>query len=105
MAVNLKGMNASQLLILRNDIDAQLANMAEELEKQLVQIKGITAPKRGRAPDSRPKRGPLAGRKVEPKYRNPADHSQTWAGRGHKPRWLTAALKSGKKLDGFKVTK
>ena len=36
-------------------------------------------------------------RSVAAKYRNPVDHSQTWAGRGKRPRWFNAALKSGKK--------
>jgi DNA-binding protein H-NS len=33
--------------------------------------------------------------KVAPKYRNPQDASQTWSGRGLKPRWMVAALKGG----------
>jgi len=41
--------------------------------------------------------------KVPPKYRNPADPSQTWAGRGQPPRWLAAELKSGKKLEDFLI--
>lgn len=45
----------------------------------------------------------LKGKKLKPKYRNPADKSQTWAGRGIRPRWLVAALKSGKKLEDFTV--
>ena len=40
---------------------------------------------------------------VFPKYRNPADPSETWAGRGKKPRWLTAQLKSGKQIDDFRI--
>lgn len=32
------------------------------------------------------------------KYANPADPSQTWTGRGRKPRWAEAALKAGKTL-------
>ena len=36
-------------------------------------------------------------RKVAPKYRNPIDPSQTWTGRGKRPRWYSAALASGKK--------
>ena len=36
-------------------------------------------------------------RKVKPKYRNPADPSQTWTGRGKRPRWYAAALAAGKK--------
>jgi DNA-binding protein H-NS len=35
------------------------------------------------------------------KYRNPADASQTWTGRGRKPNWLVEALAAGKKLDSF----
>lgn len=30
------------------------------------------------------------------KYRNPADASQTWNGRGPKPKWFKAALAAGK---------
>jgi DNA-binding protein H-NS len=45
----------------------------------------------------------LRGKKLKPKYRNPADKSQTWAGRGIRPRWLVAALKSGKRLEDFLV--
>jgi DNA-binding protein H-NS len=41
--------------------------------------------------------------KVFPKYKNPAKPSETWAGRGKKPRWLTAQLKSGKRIDDFRI--
>src|SRR6267142_3895160 len=40
---------------------------------------------------------------VFPKYRNPAKPSETWAGRGKQPRWLTAQLRSGKRLDDFRI--
>ena len=40
---------------------------------------------------------------VFPKYRNPAEPSETWAGRGKRPRWLTAQLKSGKRIDDFRI--
>jgi DNA-binding protein H-NS len=41
--------------------------------------------------------------RVFPKYRNPAKPSETWAGRGKKPRWLAAQLKSGKQIDDFRI--
>jgi DNA-binding protein H-NS len=41
--------------------------------------------------------------RVFPKYRNPERPSETWAGRGKQPRWLSAQLKSGKKLDDFRI--
>lgn len=34
---------------------------------------------------------------VKPKYRNPANATQTWAGRGKRPRWFSEALTAGKK--------
>jgi DNA-binding protein H-NS len=37
--------------------------------------------------------------KVLAKYRNPENPSETWAGRGKRPRWVAAQLRSGKKLD------
>lgn len=40
---------------------------------------------------------------VRPKYRNPDNHSETWSGRGRRPRWLWAQLKAGKKTDDFLV--
>src|SRR5271155_5028312 len=40
---------------------------------------------------------------VAPKYRNPENPTETWAGRGLKPRWLTAAIKSGKKAEDFLI--
>jgi DNA-binding protein H-NS len=41
--------------------------------------------------------------KVLPKYRNPNNPRETWAGRGKQPRWLAAQLRSGKKLDQFLI--
>lgn len=41
--------------------------------------------------------------RVLPKYRNPSEPSETWSGRGKQPRWLVAAIKSGHKIDDFKI--
>jgi DNA-binding protein H-NS len=41
------------------------------------------------------------GKKVEPKYQNPKDTSQTWTGRGRQPRWMAEAIANGKKPDEF----
>ena len=40
---------------------------------------------------------------VRPKYRNPDQPSETWAGRGKRPRWLLKQLKSGKRIDDFSI--
>ena len=44
-----------------------------------------------------------AARRVLPKYRNPERPRETWSGRGKQPRWLTAKLSSGKKLEDFRI--
>ncbi len=48
-------------------------------------------------------RSTLRGQPVPPKYRNPDDPTQTWAGRGHKPRWMADALAAGRTLDDFLI--
>jgi DNA-binding protein H-NS len=39
---------------------------------------------------------------VLPKYRNPQTF-ETWSGRGKRPRWLVAAMKSGHKIEEFRI--
>jgi DNA-binding protein H-NS len=39
---------------------------------------------------------------VLPKYRNPQTF-ETWSGRGKRPRWLVAAVKSGHKIEEFRI--
>jgi len=40
---------------------------------------------------------------VIPKFRNPSDPKETWAGRGKQPRWVVAQLKAGRKMDDFLI--
>ena len=54
-----------------------------------------------RAPSDIPQRRPYP--KVEPKFRNPRDPSDTWSGRGKQPRWVTELLVAGRDLDEFRI--
>jgi DNA-binding protein H-NS len=40
---------------------------------------------------------------VLPKFQNPSNPSETWAGRGKQPRWLVSQLKAGKKINDFLI--
>ena len=40
---------------------------------------------------------------VMPKYRNPDDPSQTWAGRGKQPHWFLSQLRSGRRIDDLRI--
>jgi len=41
--------------------------------------------------------------KLPPAYRDPSNSSNTWTGRGRKPKWLTEALEAGAELESLKV--
>jgi DNA-binding protein H-NS len=98
----LTSMSVAKLQDLRDEVDAAIAEKVgarrRELEVQLSELarhdpRGTRETGRGRGT-----RGSVA-----PKYRNPKDPSQTWAGRGRQPLWIGEAIKSGKKLDSFLI--
>ncbi len=66
-----------------------LEEQAKTLGYSLTELVGAGAPR---------KRKP-----AKPKYANPANKSETWTGRGRKPRWAEAALKAGKTLDDLAI--
>jgi DNA-binding protein H-NS len=79
-------------------ISAKVTERRRELETELSKLGGYSGgAKRGR-PAGSGRRGAVA-----PKYRNPENPAETWAGRGLKPRWVTAAIKGGKKLEDFAI--
>ena len=43
------------------------------------------------------------GKKVAPKYRNPADSNQTWTGRGVSPKWIQVLVESGRDKSDFLI--
>jgi len=100
MAIDIKGLNHAQL----GELIARAQAQQQELKKSnaskfkakimaLVEAEGLDFNEvmgiRSRG------RGGARG-KVAPKYRNPADPSQQWSGRGRHPLWFDAAIKAGK---------
>src|SRR5262245_12431939 len=96
---SLKRLSVAELLSLRASVDKLLSGKRAELQEQLAELEGPSGGANGRVA----RRG-LKGRKVAPKYRDPAT-GDTWAARGARPRWLVARLKQGKKLDDFLIDK
>jgi DNA-binding protein H-NS len=101
-APNLKNMDVDALLALRSQIDGQLATRRSDLQKQLARLQRVSTDAPVTVGNGRT--SAMKGVKVKPKYRD-AKTGDTWAGRGVQPRWLTAALKSGKKLDDYLIDK
>jgi DNA-binding protein H-NS len=98
---NLASMSVDALLKLRDDIGDVLGRKASELKQQLSRLAGGGSPAKEKT--TRRKGSSRKGSKVAPKYRGPG--GETWSGRGLKPRWLTAAVKDGKKVDDFLIDK
>jgi DNA-binding protein H-NS len=101
-ATNLKSMTVDRLSKLRAEVETMLVSKVAErrrmIESTLEKLGGFSMER----PSSRGPRAGVRGR-VAPKYRNPDNPAETWAGRGLRPRWLVAALKSGKKLEHFSI--
>jgi DNA-binding protein H-NS len=95
--IDLSTYNLAELKGLEFDVRQEIkARQQQEVSKAREQILGI-ARQAGLSGDAL-----LAGAALAPRYRNPADQSQTWTGRGRQPKWLADALARGKSLDDFK---
>lgn len=68
---------------------AELEEKARAMGFSLAELTGL--------PVSR-KRAPAVA-----KFANPANPSETWSGRGRKPRWFADAIKAGRSADDLKV--
>jgi DNA-binding protein H-NS len=97
--VNLESMSTDELWELHQAVVTELVQkIADERTKLEARLRKLGADGRG-----------VLGRerrpypKVLPKYRNPNNRSETWAGRGKQPRWLRAQLRTGKRLSDFLI--
>lgn len=72
--------------------------------KEKIRLYGLTAQDLGMAPGGPGRSSRAKGSAAPAKYRGP--NGETWSGgRGRKPQWVTAALKEGRSLDEFAVSK
>ena len=101
-AADLKSLSLDELWDLHEQITVQLgrkiATEKAALEKRLRRLDNVSIPVGDQI-----KRAKRPYPKVIPKYRNPKNPNETWAGRGKQPRWLVAQLRSGKKLEDFQI--
>ncbi|RZI60584.1 MAG: H-NS histone family protein [Pseudomonas sp.] len=104
-----------ELLDRKAELDKQVASIekqlqaARQVERQsvIVKIKALMAEHGLTAADlnavkTSVRTHPAAGRTVAPKYRS-ASTGETWSGRGLKPKWVQAALNSGKSLQDLAI--
>jgi len=95
----------TELLAQKAALEQQIAQtQREERQKAIAQIRNLMTEYGLTVADlnARPAKKAGSGGKVAAKFRNKAT-GDTWSGRGLQPRWLKAALASGKKLADFAV--
>lgn len=104
--IDLNGMSRAELVKLRTDVEKAISTLADRERKKareaaervaaehgfsLAELTGVSvSAKRGKA-------------KTPAKYRNPANPSQTWSGRGRRPAWINAAASAGRDLADFEI--
>ncbi|MEH2512170.1 DNA-binding protein H-NS [Nitrobacteraceae bacterium AZCC 1564] len=97
-SLDLKSLSVDQLWDLHEELVSQLTRkMAAEKNRLDVRLRKL------RLPDGKLKHERRPYPKVLPKFKNPHNPAETWAGRGKTPRWLSKQLRSGKKLNDFRV--
>ena len=117
-ASKLKKMSYNDLLTLRRAVDDAIlrrhSEERQELTEKLTQLADVFGIKVGGAkmksvkpasakPAKAKRVSANKGKKVKPKYRNPARPQETWTGRGRQPRWLAHEVAQGKKLESFLI--
>jgi DNA-binding protein H-NS len=106
LPLNLAEMSLKELKKLERELAAAIegfdarskAAAIAELEAHARQLGFSLAELTGAAVSVKSKRAPAAA-----KYRNPADETDTWSGRGRKPAWFIAALEAGTDLADLSI--
>jgi DNA-binding protein H-NS len=109
--LNLAAMSIDEMWRLHEEISqllsVRLTSEKRELEKRLAQLRREKEIPASPLENSKFSKDAARERRkyppVFPKYRNPDLPSETWSGRGKQPRWLTAALKRGQKIEEFAI--
>jgi DNA-binding protein H-NS len=105
--MDLSNMSSAELRDLQEKVKRELKQReSQDLAKAREQIMAIAqsvgVPLKdlvaGSGPGTRAKTGSVA-----PRYRNPADASQQWTGRGRQPKWVKEWIEAGKDIAGLKV--
>ena len=109
-SIDLSKLSVEELETLVKDVQAEITARREaEKERVLSQMRelaaslGLTLEEVVRLERKAGAGGGSGGAIVPVKYRSPDDPSLTWSGRGKRPRWLAAQLRSGKRLDNFLI--
>jgi DNA-binding protein H-NS len=103
---DLDSMSRAELVKLRTDVDKAIASLADRERKKAIEAAERAAAEHGFSLaelTGAPMPMKRSKSKSPAKYRNPADPTQTWSGRGRKPHWILAAAAEGRDLSDFEI--
>ena len=91
-------MSIDELKKLAKDVAKAISSFESRRRKEALRAMELAAKEFGMSVDEVIGAGkPKAGKAKAPaKYRNPANPSQTWSGKGRQPGWYKDAIKAGK---------
>ena len=103
MNLDLNSMDKAGLEKLRADIDRALATLESRRRVEARKAAEMAVKEYGYSLDEVLGKEKAAGKAAKGvvRYRNPANPSQTWTGRGRQPAWIKDGLGSGKSLADF----
>lgn len=102
--IDLNALSLKELKQLKKDVDTAIAEFKDREQRQaLAEVEAFAREKGLNPADLAQLLGKKTRRPAKPKYANPADPSETWSGRGRRPRWVQAALEAGKSLDDLAI--
>jgi DNA-binding protein H-NS len=108
MNTDLKSMSRKELEKLKADVEKALLKAsdrdlkaAREAAMKAAAAHGFSlAELTGKAPEKQPRKTAKPAKtlkaKSKPKYRDPADATKTWTGKGRQPDWFKSAIAAGK---------
>ncbi|MGB5871143.1 MAG: H-NS histone family protein [Albidovulum sp.] len=104
MKLDLDAMSLKELRDLHAQVGKAISGFESRKKQEAISVLEEKAKALGFSLSDLMDAAPVRKRKpAKKKYANPADSSETWTGRGRKPRWVEAALKSGKSLDDLLI--
>ena len=103
MKVDVKKMSEKELKKLQSDVEKALDALADSKRADALKAAEAAASKFGFSLSDVVGKPGKKKKKVAAKYRNPADKSKTWSGRGRQPVWYKEALASGKSPEDLAI--
>ncbi len=102
--IDLNAMSLSELKELQREVNKAVSTFEDRKKREALAVLEEQARQLGFSIAE------LTGAKVvrnrtaaAPRYANPSDRSETWSGRGRKPRWFVEAIKDGASSESLLV--